>query len=523
MSKRVYCLYRVSTLGQVEKDDIPMQKQRCHEFAEMNGWEIVAEFSEKGVSGFKVSAKDRDAVQEIQRDAALGKFDVLLVFMFDRLGRKDDETPFIVEWFVKNGVEVWSAEEGQQRFDNHVDKLMNYLRYWQASGESIKTSIRTKTRLGQIVQEGKFRGGACPYGYDLIKRGRTGKKGRELFEIERNPDEAMIVAKMFDLSAENGFGARLISSELAKVGIYDRNGRPFHYATVQNILRNVLYTGVLRSGETYSESFDELRIVDNDVFERVQEIMNQRTQRYNDMRNSPHRIGGQSLLSGNIFCGHCGGRMFASTARKSHHPVAPGEVNERVPIYKCYNRTKGKGLICSAPSTYRAQRIDDAIREMLLGVFDRAKNFTEHDIIERQVDKNVHEYAAILKKSKSDLKCKAAELNRLDEQIVDAISGQGVFTPQQLRRRMDSIQSQMDEIHDRINDMQDRLDQTADLSRKITKEYRALQKWADVFRDAPLETQKMIAAEMIEYVKVQQGYELDVKLSISFEQFMGGL
>ena len=26
-NKRVYCLYRVSTKGQVEKDDIPMQKQ----------------------------------------------------------------------------------------------------------------------------------------------------------------------------------------------------------------------------------------------------------------------------------------------------------------------------------------------------------------------------------------------------------------------------------------------------------------------------------------------------------------
>ena len=24
---------------------------------------------------------------------------------------------FIVEWFVKNGIEVWSAMEGQQRFD----------------------------------------------------------------------------------------------------------------------------------------------------------------------------------------------------------------------------------------------------------------------------------------------------------------------------------------------------------------------------------------------------------------------
>ena len=132
--KRVYGLYRVSTLGQVEKDDIPMQKQRCREFAAAQGWSIVRELSEKGVSGFKVSAKDRDAIQEIQHDAVDGKFDILLVFMFDRLGRRDDETPFVVEWFVRNGIEVWSATEGQQRFDNHVDKLMNYIRYWQASG-----------------------------------------------------------------------------------------------------------------------------------------------------------------------------------------------------------------------------------------------------------------------------------------------------------------------------------------------------------------------------------------------------
>ena len=53
---------------QVEKDDIPMQKQYCREFCRgQSGWEIVKEFSEKGVSGFKVSAKDRDAIQEIQK------------------------------------------------------------------------------------------------------------------------------------------------------------------------------------------------------------------------------------------------------------------------------------------------------------------------------------------------------------------------------------------------------------------------------------------------------------------------
>ena len=51
--------------------------------------------------------------------------------MFDRIGRRDDETPFVVEWLVRNGVSVWSVCEGEQRFDNHVDKLTNYIRYWQ--------------------------------------------------------------------------------------------------------------------------------------------------------------------------------------------------------------------------------------------------------------------------------------------------------------------------------------------------------------------------------------------------------
>ena len=52
------------------------------------------------MSGFKVSADDRDAIQDMKRDASQGRFDVLLVFMFDRLGRRENETPFVVEWFA---------------------------------------------------------------------------------------------------------------------------------------------------------------------------------------------------------------------------------------------------------------------------------------------------------------------------------------------------------------------------------------------------------------------------------------
>ena len=64
MENRVYCLYRVSTRKQADfnaenQADIPMQRKACREFAGQMGWEIIYEGQEAGVSGFKVSEKDR--------------------------------------------------------------------------------------------------------------------------------------------------------------------------------------------------------------------------------------------------------------------------------------------------------------------------------------------------------------------------------------------------------------------------------------------------------------------------------
>lgn len=237
--KRVYCLYRVSTLGQVDQNDIPMQRIDCRKFAEQQGWTIVKEFTEKGVSGFKVAAEDRDAIQEIKTDAIMGKFDVLLVFMFDRLGRRDDETPFVVEWFVRNGIEVWSTKEGEQRFDSHVDKLTNYIRYWQASGESIKTSMRTKARLGQIVEEGHYKGGTCPYGYNLVRRGRFNKKNHELYELEINEFEAAIVQTIFHKNVNEGLGIQRIATYLNDSGIKTRSGGNWCASSVRGIIHQL--------------------------------------------------------------------------------------------------------------------------------------------------------------------------------------------------------------------------------------------------------------------------------------------
>lgn len=86
------------------------------------GWRVVMEKAEKGVSGSKVSASKRDVIQELRTAASNKEFDVLLVYMFDRLGRIESETPFVLEWFVQNGIEMWSTHEGQQRIESHSDQ-----------------------------------------------------------------------------------------------------------------------------------------------------------------------------------------------------------------------------------------------------------------------------------------------------------------------------------------------------------------------------------------------------------------
>ena len=152
--QRVICLYRVSKKKQVDMNgnDIPRQKTACWDFASSKpDGTIVKEYSEKGISGYKVSADDRDAIQELKEAALNDEFDILLVFMFDRIGRIDDETPFVVEGFAKHGIKGWRVVEGQHRFDSTVDKLMNYLRLWQGSGESDKTSMRTKSKMKRML------------------------------------------------------------------------------------------------------------------------------------------------------------------------------------------------------------------------------------------------------------------------------------------------------------------------------------------------------------------------------------
>ena len=267
--KRVLCLYRVSTKGQVDKkDDIPMQRRECMAFIErMEDWCFYDELMEKGVSGYKVSASKRDAILEIRALAEKKKFDVLLVFMFDRLGRREDETPFLVQWFIEHGIEVWSTREGQQRLDSRVDKLLNFMRYWQAGGESEKTSMRVKAAHTQMTADGVWRGGARPFGYKLTHNGRIGKKNRPLYDLSIDEVEGPIVKEVFDLIIHEGYGTLRAANYLNDK--YASLGKIWTAQTIRSMLRNVIYTGRMHMNDTQSAPIESLRIISDEEKENT--------------------------------------------------------------------------------------------------------------------------------------------------------------------------------------------------------------------------------------------------------------
>ena len=56
------------------------------------------------------------------------------------------------------GIEVWSVKEGKIETEEHIDKLLNYIRFWQAEGESRKTGIRVRDAQLDKVRKGEFVG-----------------------------------------------------------------------------------------------------------------------------------------------------------------------------------------------------------------------------------------------------------------------------------------------------------------------------------------------------------------------------
>ncbi len=146
------CLYgRVSTTDQ--KAD--QQLFELREYAARMGWEIVAEYVDRGISGMK---KERPGLSRLLKDAARGKFAVVLVWKIDRFGRSLVNLVEHIQVLNAAGVRFVATTQGIDT-DNKSPMGTFLLQLLSCFAEFERNLIRERTLAG--VAEAKRRGVHC--------------------------------------------------------------------------------------------------------------------------------------------------------------------------------------------------------------------------------------------------------------------------------------------------------------------------------------------------------------------------
>lgn len=511
--------YRVSTKGQVDHDDIPMQKIECRKFCAQHGWRVVLEKAEKGVSGSKVSATKRDAIQELKAEAEKGNIDILLVFLFDRLGRIESETPYVVEWFVKHGVEVWSTREGQQKIDSHTDKLINYIRFWQAAGESEKIAERVATRIQQLNSSGHYSGGTVAYGYRAVHKGRVNKKGQPVKDLEVAPEEAAIVQELFELAAFEGKSAYAMAEMLNNRGLRTHSGAKFTPVHILRILRHEGYLGYIVTRSVKSQHLPELEIISPELFQKANKMVDMRCTSNAEARKVAHKSDNNTLLAGLVYCAHCGAKM-SGFMHHDRYKLRDGTVKESLkPKYNCYQRAQ-KLRDCDGQALYLADRVDGIVLEVVRELFASIRCAPRDKLLEqkiRQEYQDKRKQKAALEKRLQD--CEHA-LERYEAEVLRCLDGESGFSKEMLARLIAKAEAELRVARQEYAKVLQETEDDRELAQKIKECYRQFCGWAEEFELAPLTRKRMILSELLEKVEVGKGYQVTVHVKLTYKQFL---
>ena len=456
---RVVLLYRASTKQQTDSDnDIPLQRNYLKPWIEQNGWTFIDEFCEGGVSGYKISANDRDAIQKIKLMADRRAFDILGIYMSDRLGRIAEETPLIVSYLNARGIRVVSYKEGEINSSSHADKLMTYIRYWQAEGESIKTSLRVCDAVLENVNKGRWRGGAPPYGYRSVSRGTLNYKGKPILDVEIDPVTGEHVKTVFDLYTKQNYGTRLVAKYLNDREILTPKGRLWNSSLVSKILRCKLYLGIyVLHKEVKNKPLIEspvmphLVLVDEAVWYKAQMLLEKNS---TGARRKPTRKG-NLLLTGLLYCGQCGNKLISFYSYPATERDKPHEERTRRYYYRCCGHSRPKSSIPKCkPSMWSVDIMDETVifhaKNFVLEM-DRERLLADH---ENDVKTRIAEASKRLDRAENDRNKNEREIKKLKDEIMRALMGESTFSQNMLGEMLKTKEAEGAEIVQRYEDAQ---------------------------------------------------------------------
>ena len=222
---KAFSYLRVSGKGQVDGDGFDRQRDAIAKRAKADGFDIVAEFIDAGISGTK-DLDERPALSDLFAAIVGNGVRVVLIERADRLARDVMVGEILLSQFREEGVKVIESESGIDLTADDPDNATATLvrQILSVVSQFEKTSIVAKLRKARAR-----------------KRAETGRcEGVKPFGELPGEDEA--IARMKALRRKPiGKAKRMSYAKIADAmqaeGFATRSGGPWRASTVQDILK----------------------------------------------------------------------------------------------------------------------------------------------------------------------------------------------------------------------------------------------------------------------------------------------
>lgn len=349
-TKYGYGYVRVSTDKQEELSP-DSQAKLLKDFAHKNGIIISKIFYELGVSGRKAEKRP-----EFQKMIAMAKssdhpVDAILVWKFSRFARNQEESIVYKSLLKKkHNVDVISVSE--PLVDGPFGSLIERIIEWMDEYYSVRLSGEVTRGMTEKAKRGGYQA-RPPLGYRIAERGKPPVIVEE---------EAEIIRIIFQKYALEGMGMFDIARYLNLYGFKTSHGKEFERRSVEYILENPTYCGMIRWNRTVNET-NEIRpkdewiiadgqqpaIISKELFDRAAARRNMEYKPRGSRPSSTYK----HWLSGLVKCPVCGRTMIAKKIVNGKRTYC---------YFVCYGYSKGK---CLAKNSISSLKLAPAVLQSL--------------------------------------------------------------------------------------------------------------------------------------------------------------
>jgi len=424
---------RFSTDLQNEKS-IEDQEAIARIFAEKNGYEVIKTYSDAAQSGASIFG--RQGLLDLMEAAKHKFFDVVIVEELDRLSRDMEDLAGIHKRLSFLDIDIVAIHEGTaSTVTVGLRGLVGQL-FREDNARKVRRGLQGKVKAGLSAG-----GQAFGYKADPLNKGK-------LIIV---PEEAQVVVRIYEDYAE-GKSPKAIAHALNAENAPAPRGARWNSSALygweqrgSGILRNHLYAGQIvwnkikmvkdpetgkrvsrsnPSSDWHTTDVPELRIVEQSLFEKVQELIKPTRQ--------PAAITGgmkrpKRLLSGLLKCGSCGAGI--STKGKDR--------SGRVRV-QCSAHVESRS--CSNPQTFYLDTIEDLVLDTLRAELANPKKLVNYVTAYNAARQ---EYAHKLVQRRSTLEKRIKELDVELDRLVDHIA-KGIGKPERIAVQMEQKEAEFD-------------------------------------------------------------------------------